>query len=129
MTDSSCASSKHLQTRRFLDTINGYLLDIQRMLIQLHREANERPAPFVDHAGVLRDSKTGRPINGHATEVTEDDDAMGKFLHTPSHPRALNILHFTVGYSFFDSAEVELASRRKRYQQPNVGKIIPLAEY
>lgn len=78
----SCASSKHLQTRRFLDTINGYLLDIQRMLIQLHREANERPAPFVDHAGVLRDSKTGRPINGHATEVTEDDDAMGQsFYH------------------------------------------------
>lgn len=50
------------------------------MLIQLHREANERPAPFVDHAGVLRDSKTGRPINGHVTEVTEDDDAMGEFF-------------------------------------------------
>lgn len=107
---SICASSKHLQTRRFLDTINGYLLDVQRMLIQLHREANERPAPFVDHAGVLRDSKTGRPINSHVMEVTEDDDGM-------------------VGYSFFDSAEVELAGRRKRYQQPNVGKIIPLAEY
>jgi carnitine O-acetyltransferase len=62
-----------------LDTINGYLLDVQRILVQLHREANERPAPFVDHAGVLRDSKTGRPINGH--EVTEDDDVMGKFSH------------------------------------------------
>ncbi|KAF9653617.1 acyltransferase ChoActase/COT/CPT [Thelephora ganbajun] len=116
---SICASSKHLQTRRFLDTIHGYLLDIQRMLIQLHREANERPAPFVDHAGVLRDSKTGRPINGHAIEVTEDDDPMSKFFSI------LDLL----GYSFFDSAEVELASRRKRYQQPNVGKIIPLAEY
>ena len=34
-----------------------------------------------------------------------------------------------MGYSFFDSAEVELASRRKRYQPVNVGKIIPLAEY
>ena len=76
----SCASSKHLQTRRFLDTIHGYLLDIQRMLVQLHREANERPAPFVDHAGVLRDSKTGRPISGHVTEVTEDEDAMGEFF-------------------------------------------------
>ena len=76
----SCASSKHLQTRRFLDTIHGYLLDVQRMLVQLHREANERPAPFVDHAGVLRDSKTGRPISGHVTEVTEDEDAMGEFF-------------------------------------------------
>jgi hypothetical protein len=75
-----CASSKHLQTRRFLDTLNGYFFDVQRMLIQLHREANERPAPFVDHAGVLRDSKTGRPINGRVDEVTEDDDSMGQFF-------------------------------------------------
>jgi carnitine O-acetyltransferase len=69
-----CASSKHLQTRRYLDTLQGYLHDIQRLLIQLHREANERPAPFVDHAGVLRDSKTGRPINGYTAQDGEDDD-------------------------------------------------------
>ena len=50
------------------------------MLVQLHREANERPAPFVDHAGVLRDSKTGRPINGRAVEDAEDDDPMRKYL-------------------------------------------------
>ena len=60
-----CASSKHLQTRRFLDTLQSYLLDIQRILVQLHLSANQRPEPFVDHQGVLRDSKTGRPINGH----------------------------------------------------------------
>ena len=34
------------------------------MLVQLHLAANQRAEPFVDHAGVLRDSKTGRPING-----------------------------------------------------------------
>ncbi|KAG6855500.1 hypothetical protein H0H87_001987 [Tephrocybe sp. NHM501043] len=72
---SICASSKHLQTRRFLDTLQAYLLDIQRLLIQLHRSANERPAPFVDHLGVLRDSKTGRPINGNQLEDDEDMDA------------------------------------------------------
>ena len=60
-----CASSKHLQTRRFLDTLQSYLIDIQRILVQLHLSANQRPEPFVDHQGVLRDSKTGRPINGH----------------------------------------------------------------
>lgn len=99
------------------------------MLIQLHREANERPAPFVDHAGVLRDSKTGRPINGHAFEVTEGDDAMGEsFYNLKRHRAAEKSRGYPVGYSFFDSAEVELASRRKHYQ-PNVGKIIPLAEY
>lgn len=54
------------------------------MLVQLHREANERPAPCVDHAGVLRDSKTGRPINGRTAEVTEDDDPMCKYLSAPA---------------------------------------------
>lgn len=64
-----------------MDTIQGYLLDVQRMLIQLHRSANERPAPFVDHAGVLRDSKTGRPINGHVSEEDVDEDPMGSWSY------------------------------------------------
>lgn len=70
----SCASSKHLQTRRFLHTLQGYLCDIQRLLIQLHRSANERPAPFVDHTGILRDSKTGRPINGYTSNEVSDEE-------------------------------------------------------
>lgn len=81
MAMSSCASSKHLQTRRFLDTLQGYLMDIQRILIAIHLEANARPAPFVDHAGILRDSKTGRPISGHADDDPEhenDDSLMRK---------------------------------------------------
>ena len=66
------ASSKHLQTRRYLDTLQSYLLEVQRILVQLYLSANERPAPFVDHSGVLRDSKTGRPINGQS--VSDDND-------------------------------------------------------
>ncbi|OBZ70572.1 putative mitochondrial carnitine O-acetyltransferase [Grifola frondosa] len=109
---SVCASSRHLQTRRFLDTLKGYLIDVQRILIQLHLSANQRPEPFVDHAGVLRDSKTGRPINGRGTEKTYDDEDM------------------MPGYSFFDSGDVELLGRRKRMPSYyNTGKIIPLAEY
>jgi hypothetical protein len=54
---------------------------------------------------------------------------MGKFFQKPKSCKGAKYIVFTVGYSFFDSAEVEFASRRKRYQQPNVGKIIPLAEY
>ncbi|KAJ8489499.1 hypothetical protein ONZ51_g2896 [Trametes cubensis] len=113
---SVCASSKHLQTRRFLDTLKGYLLDIQRILIQLHLSANQRPEPFVDHAGVLRDSKTGRPINGHrgvesAINPYDDEDTLP-------------------GYSFFDSGDVELLGRKKsRPSYYNTGKIIPMSEY
>ncbi|CCL98183.1 uncharacterized protein FIBRA_00177 [Fibroporia radiculosa] len=110
---SVCASSKHLQTRRFLDTLEGYLFDVQRILVQLHLSANPRPEPFVDHAGVLRDSKTGRPINGAAQGYGEYDDG-----------------DTMLGYSFFDSGDVELLGRRKRMPSYyNTGKIIPLAEY
>ncbi|TBU24489.1 acyltransferase ChoActase/COT/CPT [Dichomitus squalens] len=115
---SVCASSKHLQTRRFLDTLQGYLLDIQRILVQLHLSANQRPEPFVDHQGVLRDSKTGRPINGHrpngSVELSnyDDDDEM------------------MTGYSFFDSGDIELLGRKKdRRTFYKTGKIIPMAEY
>ena len=69
----SVASSKHLQTRRFLDTLERYLLDVQKLIIQLHREANERSAPFVDHMGILRDARTGRPINGATSDEIESD--------------------------------------------------------
>jgi carnitine O-acetyltransferase len=70
---SVCAASKHLQTRRFLDTLQGYLEEVQRVLVALVRSANERPEPFVDHAGVLRDSKTGRRING-SVPVNDDEE-------------------------------------------------------
>ncbi|KAH6905792.1 carnitine acetyl transferase [Coprinopsis sp. MPI-PUGE-AT-0042] len=110
---SVCASSKHLQTRRFLDTLQGYLHEIQRMLTQLHRAANERPAPFVDHTGILRDGKTGRPINGlSGGESSEEEDEAAM-----------------PGYSFFDSGSVELLGRKKKSQFRDIGKVIPLAEY
>ena len=73
---SVCASSKHLQTRRFLDTLQGYLDEVQRVLVALTRAANEHPEPFVDHAGVLRDSKTGRRINGTLSDEEEEDDSI-----------------------------------------------------
>ncbi|CAL1705975.1 unnamed protein product [Somion occarium] len=108
------ASSKHLQTRRFLDTLKGYLIDVQRTLIQLHLSANERSEPFVDHAGVLRDAKTGRPIHG-----------------SPEKERIVFELEDTLpGYSFFDSGDVELLGRRRKAPSYyNTGKVIPLAEY
>jgi len=91
---------------------------MQRLLIQLHRAANERPSPFVDHTGILRDSKTGRPING----VIWEEDQEGEQEEVPL--RAFIFLlvllgemtlciTFAAGYSFFDSAEVALLARKK----------------
>lgn len=73
---SICAASKHLQTRRLLDTLQGYLEEVQRVLVALVRAANERPEPFVDHAGVLRDSKTGLRINGSVSDDEEEVDSI-----------------------------------------------------
>lgn len=116
---SICASSKHLQTRRFLDTLQGYLYEIQRILVQLHRAANARPAPFVDHLGILRDSKTGRRIIGIAYENGSEENLAEGTEEIPM-----------LGYSFFDSGEVELLGRRrKKSPYADVGKIIPLVEY
>ncbi|KAI6114103.1 carnitine acetyl transferase [Pisolithus sp. B1] len=109
------ASSKHLQTQRFLDTLQSYLLEIQRVLVQLYLSANERPAPFVDHSGVLRDSKTGRPINGAINN--SEGVADGDFEDTMT------------GYSFFDSGDIELLGGRKRSAHANIGKVLPLSEY
>ncbi|KAL1742182.1 acyltransferase ChoActase/COT/CPT [Schizophyllum fasciatum] len=111
---SVCASSKHLQTRRFLQTLENYLRDMQKLLVHLHRSANERPAPFVDHMGVLRDSKTGRPINGwgEAKESDSEEDEM-----------------MIPGYSFFDSGDVAFLGQRKRTPWADVGKVLHIAEY
>ncbi|KAG2744217.1 CoA-dependent acyltransferase [Suillus brevipes Sb2] len=108
------ASSKHLQTHRFLDALQGYLLEVQRISIQLHRFANERAAPFVDHAGILRDSKTGRPINGHSYE---SDESRSDYEDTMP------------GYSFFDNGDIDLLGRRKRSPYANIGKVLPLSNH
>lgn len=113
---------------------------MQRMLIQLHLSANQRAEPFVDHAGVLRDSKTGRPINGHrggadGAGAYDDEDTMRELLFCCvfRHLRAawLMLVRFgAAGYSFFDSGEIELLGRKKsRPSYYNTGKIIPMAEY
>ncbi len=65
---SVCASSKHLHTRRFLDMFQGYLEEVRCVLVALVRAANERPEPFVDHEGVLRDPKTGSKTIQHVSD-------------------------------------------------------------
>ncbi|KAG1719230.1 acyltransferase ChoActase/COT/CPT [Suillus occidentalis] len=102
------ASSKHLQTRRFLDTLQGYLLEVQRILIQLHRSANER----LHHLLITR---TGRPINGHGYG---SDESGSDYEDTMP------------GYSFFDSGDIDLLGRRKRSPYANIGvKSLPLSDY
>lgn len=71
---SVCASSKHLQTRRFLATLASYLKEVQSQLVVLHRAANAPSTPFIDHSGVLRDARTGRKIHGTGNNGTMSDE-------------------------------------------------------
>lgn len=76
---SVCASSKHLQTTRWLKALEGYLDLVADMLVDLHNAANQRThATYIDHHGVECDVRTGLPIgsrkgNGYADE---DYDAL-----------------------------------------------------
>ena len=121
---SVCASSKHLQTRRFLDTLKGYLEEVQRVLVALARAANERPEPFVDHAGVLRDSKTGRRINGTVSDDEEEDSMRASFFFGSLAEVAYHCRVHAAAYSFFDSYDVELHGRKHKRPTPQhtVGK-------
>jgi carnitine O-acetyltransferase len=129
---SVCAASKHLQTRRFLDTLQGYLEEVQRVLVALVRAANERPEPFIDHAGILRDSKTGQRIDGSVLVSDEEEEVVDSMR--ASFLRLFPFLVFrkwddlfsTATYSFFDSYDVELVGRTRKRQDPyTVGKFVP----
>ena len=70
---SICVSSKHLQGRRLLATLQAYLLEVRAMLVQMWKEANEAPEAFMDHAGILRDARTGKPIESVDEEEKEKE--------------------------------------------------------
>jgi len=95
---SVCASSKHLQTRRFLDTLQNYLGEVQKMVMHLYRAANERPKFLDEASGVgARQIKGPRrvpstPVIVVSGAIDEEEEEADKEDEVVSH-----------GYSFFDS--------------------------
>ncbi|KAK4685014.1 hypothetical protein P7C73_g5150, partial [Tremellales sp. Uapishka_1] len=108
---SVCMSSKHLQTRRLLHTLQAYLLEIQKILIGLWKEANERPEDFMDHQGVLRDARTGKAIS---VDVEKEEDPDEEMLG---------------GFGFFDIGSQEMVPQSRRRRGYTVGKQLTMAEY
>jgi len=99
---SVCASSKHLQTRRFLDTLQNYLVEIQKMITHLHRAANEQTMFRYEGSdvgvkqlnGPKRVPSTKVVVSVAEEEVVEEAEDDDVFSH---------------GYSFFDSVSSSCA--------------------
>lgn len=95
-------------------------------MIQLHRAANEKPAPFVDHHGTLRDARTGRPINGYLSSGEDEDEEeseelMSEYKSFQMH-RSLLTVYIIAGYSFFDSGDVAQLGRERTRASHHIGK-------
>lgn len=80
---SICASSKHLQTGRWLRALEKYLDNIAEILIESYNAANRRTHDtYIDHSGVECDVRTGLPVgsrggNGYS-DAYDDEDYSGK---------------------------------------------------
>ena len=85
-TISICASSKHRQTKRFVDSIESYLMEIRKLLRAVHqgksksasraREAEERPEKASQKKGGGRAIK-GEAEAGEDSKPESDDDGLG----------------------------------------------------
>jgi carnitine O-acetyltransferase len=106
---SICMSSKHLQTQRLLSTLQAYLMEVRGMLIALWKEANEAPEAFMDHAGVMRDARTGKPIV-HENDEDDEDEELCAFCSPYLQTRLTN------QWADLDSLMLEPSKRRQRQE-------------
>ncbi|KAK0567118.1 carnitine O-acetyltransferase yat1 [Tilletia horrida] len=113
-----CASSKHLQTGRFLDTLSAYLTQVGNLIIETYKAANTRPtATFIDHSGRECDVRTGRPL-------AEGAGAGGRYGHSRARRSAGGSALGGVemgGSNGYDDFERSLNSQQHSRARPTAG--------
>jgi len=111
---SVCASSKHLQTGRFMDELSRYLARIESVIMESYRAANvHTKATFIDHQGRECDVRTGKPIgsgqakkgNGYADDYDENDGEEG------------------AGYSFYEDTSVKATRPRANSRRSRIAHV------
>ncbi|OAA59260.1 carnitine acetyl transferase [Cordyceps fumosorosea ARSEF 2679] len=106
---SICVSSKHRQTRRFVDALESYLLEIRRVLrlssrksstakVSRAREAEESARPPLHHASASRVKNRGRPLT---EPVKAGAEAQQQAVAEESMPASDD--DELGGYGFFDA--------------------------
>lgn len=96
---SICASSKHLQTARFMGTLERYLIKIEATIMESHRAANVRLADtYVDHQGREIDVRSGRPLssrklgaNGYTDDWETDSGVAGYSFYEDANQKKENV--------------------------------------
>ncbi|KFA79840.1 hypothetical protein S40288_08844 [Stachybotrys chartarum IBT 40288] len=147
---SICVSSKHRQTRRFLDTLESYLLEIRRIArITNHQTATSKTSRAREAEGVK--PKPPSRLKSRGRLITAGDPA--KLLRTNTGTRSPTEESMTLseddelgGYGFFDAGMLlqALRARDGKYdkgdakaseraavqaRRRDVGKKLRLAEY
>lgn len=131
-----CASSKHRQTKRFLDTLNTYFLEIRLLWRQVnkktaanfgsrarHLDMTPRGATPPRHGGMTpRHAVIGRTVSSTATPRPEHDDEVISYL--------------LGGYGYFDINDYNAVKTRAASPEPekgpnrrDLGRKLRLAEY
>ncbi|CAO1613709.1 unnamed protein product [Parajaminaea phylloscopi] len=108
---SVCASSKHLQTGRWLEALRTYLDRIADAIVESYNAANRRThQTYIDHSGVECDVRTGLPVgskkgNGYADDFFGGDE--GGYGSAAAKPEVGNS-----GYGFFDAGGAQQQQQR-----------------
>ncbi|KAG0142983.1 hypothetical protein CROQUDRAFT_49466 [Cronartium quercuum f. sp. fusiforme G11] len=111
-------SSKHRQTRRFLDCLRSYLLEIQRLLRQEAGETEELPV-----LGFNRESSTRVVRAGVLKGVDQWEGRWGGMVQPESSKKVegdSDVL--SAGYGFFDVGEIDCLAADRRNVIDRKGK-------
>ncbi|KAK4505270.1 hypothetical protein PRZ48_003233 [Zasmidium cellare] len=135
---SICASSKHRQTKRYIDALESYFLEVRKLLRQTHRRGTSTDK----QASRAREAEEKRPKGARVKSrgrVVGEAGAVGAVGKTPEGDSGVASDDELGGYGFFDAGMLLQALRAKEEgaERPSekvaarreVGKKLRLMEY
>lgn len=119
-----CASSKHRQTARFLETLSTVMMEIRLLFREVAKAKAQRPA------GTSRARSCERVPQVRTTKQVH----FGRTLPRSRKPSETEIYdeemsYLLGGYGYFDMADFENAADTERLGRKEIGRKLRLAEY
>jgi len=138
-TISICASSKHRQTNRFIESLEAYFLEIRKLIKQTQRRGTGTDKT-ASRAREIEDRPKARSIKSRGRMITGDGKpAPGGVMTPQTESVAESDDEGLGGYGFFDSGMLMSALKATSYEgdrpsekavhRRNIGKRLTLAEY